>query len=219
MENKKTAVILGATGLVGGELLSLLLKDDFYGKVKAVARSKSEVEDPKLEWIIADFDNRSQLDDKIAADHVFCCLGTTMKKAGSKDAFYKVDFHYPLEFAKLAQAKGATQFSLVSAMGANVQSRIFYNRVKGEVEVAVSSVPFKGTNIFRPSLILGDRKEKRLGEKIAILLSGIISPFMIGPLKKYKPIQAAAIALGMLKIAKQDLNGFYIFESDQITRI
>lgn len=219
MENKKTALILGATGLVGGELLSLLLKDDFYSNVKAVVRKKPEVEKSKLEWIVADFDNICQLDSRIAADHVFCCLGTTMKKAGSKRAFYQVDFLYPLEFAKLSQNKGATQFFLVSAMGANIKSSIFYNRVKGEIEVAISSVPFYGVNIFRPSLILGDRKEKRLGEKIAIILSGIISPIMIGPLKKYKPIQATAIASGMLKIAKQDLNGFYIFESDQITKI
>lgn len=219
MENKKTALILGATGLVGGELLALLLKDDFYSHVKAVVRKKPELENPKLEWILADFDAISHLSDKIEADHVFCCLGTTMKKAGSKEAFYKVDFHYPLEFAKLSQSKGATQFSLVSAMGANIKSRIFYNRVKGEIEVAASSVAFNGINIFRPSLILGNRKEKRLGEKIAVMLSGIISPLMIGPLKKYKPIQAADIALGMLKIAKQDLNGFYIFESDQINKI
>ena len=219
MENKKTALLLGATGLVGGELLSLLLQDDFYSHVKAVVRKKPQLANPKLEWIVADFDAISQIGDKVAADHVFCCLGTTMKKAGSKEAFYKVDFHYPLEFAKFTQSKGATQFSLVSAMGANIKSRIFYNRVKGEIEVAASSVAFNGINIFRPSLILGDRKEKRLGEKIAIMLSGIISPLMIGPLKKYKPIQAADIAHGMLKIAKQDLHGFYIFESDQINKI
>ncbi len=219
MENKKTALILGATGLVGSELLSLLLKDELYSKVKAVVRKNPDLQDPKLEWIIADFDKIAALEDKVAADHVFCCLGTTMKKAGSKEAFYKVDYHYPLEFAKLCQQKGATQFSLVSAMGADIKSRIFYNRVKGDIEVAVSSIPFQGVNIFRPSLILGNRKEKRLGEKIAVLLSGIISPLMVGPLRKYKPIHAAAIATGMLKIAKQDLNGFYIFESDQITKI
>ena len=219
MENKKTALILGATGLVGSELLTLLLQDDQYTKVKAVVRTKADLDHPKLEWIIADFDNIAALGDEITADHVYCCLGTTMKKAGSKEAFYKVDFHYPLEFAKHCQQKGASQFCLVSAMGANVKSRFFYSRVKGEAEVAVSSVPFNGINIFRPSLILGNRKEKRMGEKIAIILSGIISPFMLGPLRKYKPIQASDIALGMLKIAKQDLNGFYIFESDQITRI
>src|SRR5690606_1369176 len=125
MENKKTALILGATGLVGGELLSLLLQDDFYSHVKAVVRKKPQLENPKLEWIVTDFDAISKISDKVAADHVFCCLGTTMKKAGSKEAFYKVDFHYPLEFAKLTQSKGATQFSLVSAMGANIKSRIF----------------------------------------------------------------------------------------------
>lgn len=219
METKKTALVVGATGLVGSELVSLLLNNDYYTKVKAVVRRELEVDDARLETIIADFDKLNQLGDKLAADHIYCCLGTTMKKAGSKDAFYKVDFHYPLEIAKLCQSYGAKQFFLVSAMGANIESKIFYNRVKGEIEVAISSVPFQGVNIFRPSLILGDRKEKRFGEKLAVIFSKILSPLLIGPLKKYKPIQASAIAVGMFKIAKQELNGFYIFESDQITKI
>jgi uncharacterized protein YbjT (DUF2867 family) len=219
METKKTALVVGATGLVGSELLSLLLKDDYYSKVKAVVRREVEIQDAKLEIIITDFKDMNRLGDKLAADHIYCCLGTTMKKAGSKDAFYKVDFHFPLEIAKLCQSYGAKQFFLVSAMGANIASKIFYNRVKGEIEVAISSVPFQGVNIFRPSLILGDRNEKRFGEKIAAIFSKILSPFFIGPLKKYKPIQASAVAEGMFKIAKQELNGFYIFESDQMVKI
>lgn len=219
METEKTALVVGATGLVGGELLSLLLQDNYYSHVKVLTRRGIGIEDPKLEVIIADFEDLMKLGEKLAADDVYCCLGTTMKKAGSKEAFYKVDFHYPLELAKLVQAQKARQFFLVSAMGANIQSKIFYNKVKGEIEVAISSIPFQGVNVFRPSLLLGNRKEQRIGEKFAIIISSIISPLMVGPLKKFKPIQASAIALGMLKIAKQELHGFYIFESDQIKKI
>lgn len=219
METEKTALVVGATGLVGSELLSLLLKDNYYSHVKVVARRELDIEDSKLEVITADFEDLAKLSEKLTADDVYCCLGTTMKKAGSKEAFYKVDFHYPLEIAKLTQAQKASQFFLVSAMGANIQSKIFYNKVKGEIEVAISSIPFQGVNVFRPSLLLGDRKEQRIGEKFAIIISSIISPLLVGPLRKFKPIHASTIALGMLKIAKQELNGFYIFESDQIKKI
>src|SRR5690606_33293472 len=127
---------------------------------------------PKMEVIIDDFKDLSHSRDKLQADHVYCCLGTTMKKAGSKEAFYAVDFHYPLEIAKYSQQQGASQFFLISALGANIKSKIFYNKVKGEIEVAVSSIPFQGINIFRPSLILGKRNEKRFGEDLAKVFSG-----------------------------------------------
>ena len=219
MENEKSALVVGATGLVGSDLVKLLVEDEFYSKVKLLVRHAPEMTSPKLEVIIDDFQNLDRLGKKLQADHVYCCLGTTMKKAGSKDKFYQVDFHYPLEIAKASQQEGAVQFFLVSAMGADVKSKIFYNRVKGEIEVAVSSIPFQGVNIFRPSLLLGDRKEKRLGEGIAKWISHLVSFLMVGSLKKYKAIEAKEVASGMLKIAKQELHGFYIFESDQIKRI
>ena len=219
MDDEQTALVVGATGLVGSELLSLLLEDDFYAQVKVLVRRQPDISHPKLRVIQDDFNDLSALGSELKADHVYCCLGTTMKKAGSQKAFYEVDFHYPLEIAKIMQQQGASQFLLVSAMGANVQSKIFYNRVKGEVEVAVSSVPFQGINIFRPSLILGDRKEIRTGEILAKWFSHLISFLFVGPLKKYRPIHAREIAQGMLKIAQQGLKGFYIFESDQIKKI
>lgn len=219
MSSEKTALVVGATGLVGSELVALLTADDFYTTVKVLVRREPEYSHPKLKVIVDDFSDIAGLDQKLKADHVFCCLGTTMKKAGSKEAFYKVDFHYPLEIAKYSQKQGATQFCLVSALGANVQSKIFYNRVKGEIEVAISSIPFQGINIFRPSLILGERNERRIGEKFAKLISGLLAVLLVGPLKKFKPIHARDIAQGMVKIAKQELKGFYIFESDQIKRI
>ena len=219
MENEKTAIVVGATGLVGSALLALLLEDDFYTSVKIIVRKSPGIKHPKLQVILNDFENVSALKKELEGDHLYCCLGTTMKKAGSKEAFYKVDFHLPLELAKLSQKQGASQFLLISAMGANVQSKIFYNRVKGEIEVAVSSVPFNGVNIFRPSLLLGNRKEKRIGENVAKWFSAIAGFLFVGPLKKYRPIKAQEVAKGMIKVAKQELKGFYIFESDQIKRI
>lgn len=219
MDQGKTALVVGATGLVGSHLLSLLVEDEFYSKVKVLARRRPEINHPKVEVIINDFQDLQSSAHHLRADDIYCCLGTTRKKAGSKEAFYKVDFHYPLEIAKIAQQQGATHFFLVSALGADVKSNIFYNRVKGETEVAISTIPFQSINVFRPSLLLGHRKERRIGESIAKWFSLLFAFMFVGPFKKYKPIHAQTVAQGMLKIAKQELDGFYIFESEQIKRI
>lgn len=219
MDQGKTALVVGATGLVGSHLLSLLVEDEFYSKVKVLARRRPEINHPKVEVIINDFQDLQSSAHHLRADDIYCCLGTTRKKAGSKEAFYKVDFHYPLEIAKIAQQQGATHFFLVSALGADVKSNIFYNRVKGEAEVAISTIPFQSINVFRPSLLLGHRKERRIGESIAKWFSLLFAFMFVGPFKKYKPIHAQTVAQGMLKIAKQELDGFYIFESEQIKRI
>lgn len=219
MDQGKTALVVGATGLVGSHLLSLLVEDEFYSKVKVLARHRPEINHPKVEVIINDFQDLQSSSHHLRADDIYCCLGTTRKKAGSKEAFYKVDFHYPLEIAKITQQQGATHFFLVSAMGADVKSNIFYNRVKGEIEVAISTIPFQSINVFRPSLLLGHRKERRMGESIAKWFSLLFAFMFVGPFKKYKPIHAQTVAQGMLKIARQELDGFYIFESEQIKRI
>lgn len=219
MDQGKTALVVGATGLVGSYLLSLLVEDDFYTKVKVLARRKPDIEHPKIEAIIHDFQDLQSIAPSLKSDDVYCCLGTTRRKAGSKEAFYKVDFHYPLEIAKITQQQGAVHFFLISSLGADVNSKIFYSRVKGEIEVAVSSIPFQSINIFRPSLLVGDRKERRLGESMAKWISYLFIFLFVGPFKKYRPIHAKTVAQGMLKIAKQELDGFYIFESEQIKRI
>lgn len=219
MDQEKTALVVGATGLVGSCLLSLLLEDDFYTKVKVLARRKPETDHPKMEVIIHDFQDLQSIATCLKSDDVYCCLGTTRKKAGSKETFYKVDFHYPLEIAKITHQQGAVHFFLISSIGADVKSKIFYSRVKGEIEVAVSTIPFQSINIFRPSLLVGNRKEKRIGESMAKWLSYLLIFLFVGPFKKYRPIHAQTVAQGMLKIAKQELDGFYIFESEQIKRI
>jgi uncharacterized protein YbjT (DUF2867 family) len=147
---------------------------------------------------------------------VFCCLGTTIKKAGSQAAFRKVDFEYPVEIAKLAAQNNAEQFLLVTALGANPESAIFYSRVKGEVEIAVQRLPYRAIHIFRPSLLLGNRAETRLNEKIGAVAMKTFSFLMFGALQKYRPIAASAVAAAMIKAAKRGQPGVHIHESDKI---
>ncbi len=161
----KTALIAGATGLIGGQLLELLLKDNRYNEVIALSRKPLSSNHPKLTNVVIDFDRLAEQSDALRADDVFCCLGTTMKQAGSQKAFYKVDFEYPLQIAKITRALGARQYLLVTALGANKKSSIYYNRVKGGIEEAVGSQDFESYHIFRPSFLQGDRIENRPGEQ------------------------------------------------------
>jgi uncharacterized protein YbjT (DUF2867 family) len=212
----RNALIAGATGLVGKHLLSMLLNSKDYKKVYVLSRRPLGEEHPKLEEVIIDFDRLPE-QELPAADDVFCCLGTTMKKAGSKEAFRQVDFVYPYELARKAGENGAEQYLLVSAMGANRGSFFFYNRVKGEVEEGISKLSgYKSISIFRPSLLLGEREEKRLGEVIASKLMRFIKPLMIGPLRKYRGIHARTVANGMLKAAQQQQRGVQVYESEEI---
>ncbi|MDZ7343458.1 MAG: oxidoreductase [candidate division KSB1 bacterium] len=212
---RKSALLLGASGLVGGHCLQLLLEDAAYEKVVVWVRMPLGLHHPKLQQQVVDFTHLERA--QVAKVHdVFCCLGTTIKKAGSQEAFRQVDFTYPLEIAKIAVVNGAEQFLLVTAMGANSKSSIFYNRVKGEVEAAIATLPFRAVHIFRPSLLLGERREFRLGEKIAAKVAGIFSFLFHGPLRKYRPIHARVVAAAMIEVAKRNLTGVNIFESNQI---
>jgi uncharacterized protein YbjT (DUF2867 family) len=208
----KTALIAGSTGLIGKQLLELLLKSDRYGKVIALTRNDLTPH-PKLQILKVEFEKLDQWANALVCDDVFCCLGTTMAKAGSRDNFYQVDFFYPLLIAKTSQSKGATQYLLVSALGANKESSIYYNRVKGEVEEAIRQVGFKTFHIFRPSLLLGPRQEKRSGENLAKVLYQMFR-FIIP--RKYKAIQSVKVAGAMIKLASEDKTGTYIHESEEL---
>jgi uncharacterized protein YbjT (DUF2867 family) len=192
----------------------MLLETDQYSRVTILVRRPIDLTHPKLNQEVIDFDQPDP--GKVKGDDVFCCLGTTIKVAGSKEAFYKVDATYPYELAKLARVNGASQFLLVTAMGADPKAIIFYNQVKGDVEEKIASLNYDSYTIFRPSLLLGDRKEVRPGEKIAQSFSGLLSALMIGPLKKYKPIEARKVAAAMQKVAVRRLKGRYVLESDQL---
>jgi uncharacterized protein YbjT (DUF2867 family) len=211
MDNR-VALVAGSTGLIGSQLLELLLNDSAYSKVIALSRKPLSISNPKLENVVveaSDFKDHSAF----KADDVFCCLGTTIKQAKTKEAFRKIDFDYPLTLATIMKANGATQFFLVSALGADKNSRIFYNQVKGEVEEAIDAVGISAYHIFRPSLLIGPRKEHRSGEdaaKVFYKIFGFIIP------AKYKGIESIKVARAMLSFAKVNKPGKFVHESDEM---
>ncbi|AYB30121.1 NAD-dependent epimerase/dehydratase family protein [Chryseolinea soli] len=210
----KTALIAGSTGLIGSQLLSLLLKNPEYVKVIALTRVDLAPH-PKLTQIKVEFGSLGENSSALKADDVYCCLGTTMAKAGSKENFYQVDFYYPFLLAKTSRSVGAKKFMLVSALGANKSSSIYYNQVKGEIEEAISSVAFDAVHIFRPSLLLGPRTEKRSAEDAAKFFYKALG-FLIP--KKYKAIQSAKVARAMQHFAAEDKKGIFIHESADLQR-
>ena len=212
----KTAILLGASGLVGSELLKLLLENTEYDKVKIFVRTSLSVQHPKLEEIIFDVDSVSNLESQITGDVLFCCLGTTIKVAGSQEAFRKVDYSLPLLFANIAKKNGVEKFLLVSSLGADKSSSNFYLRVKGEVEAALGSIGFKTLIIVRPSMLLGKRKQFRFGELIGKAVMKSLSFVFIGKLRKYKAIEATKVAKAMSILSIQESQGFQIFESDYL---
>lgn len=212
----KTALIAGATGLTGSELLKLLIESEEYHLVKVLTRSPIKLQHPKIQYLHLDFDNLSAYADAMSADDVFCCLGTTIKKAKTKEAFKKVDYFYPLELAGLTHAQGAQKFLVVSSVGANEKSFFFYAKVKGAMEKALSGIGFDSLHIFRPSLLLGKRKELRIGEYIASLLFKVMSHFFVGPLKKYRGIKAKCVAKAIYKVAQSSPTGTTIYYTKDI---
>lgn len=213
---KRNALIAGATGLVGSSLLKQLLDDDQYEKVIAITRKPLEITHAKLVQQPVDFDTIETLNTGFQVDDVFCTLGTTIKTAGSQDAFYKVDYTYVVNLGKWCATNNVRRFLVVSAMGANPESGIFYNRVKGEMEVAVSKLNISQKQIFRPSLLMGNRNEKRGGEKIAQVVMGALGFLFVGPLLKYKGIHADVVAGAMIKASKLNASGFKIYESGEM---
>jgi uncharacterized protein YbjT (DUF2867 family) len=210
----KTALIIGATGLVGSKIVRRLNDSKFYSNVVLLVRRKSEFNHMKFEERIIDFDNIDK--DLIKGDDVFCAIGTTIKKAGSKENQHKIDCEYPFKIAQFAKANNAKQFILVSSLGADPNSSNFYLRTKGELEEKISTLNFETFIILRPSIIIGKRPEFRLGETIGIFFITLIGPLFFGSLKKYKGVRAGAIAARMITAANQNLKGKQVIESDKI---
>ena len=234
----RTAIILGASGLVGSELLKQLLDDkNVFGasasigetsgqelntsfeKIKVFVRKPLAVAHPKFEQIIVDFDSIGNYSHAIKGDVLFCCLGTTIATAGSKDAFIKVDHTYPLEFAKIAKQNGLKKILLISSLGADKTASNFYLKVKGDIEWALEQLKFESLIILRPSLLLGDRNEFRFGEVTGKLVMKLFSFAFMGKLKKYKAIQASDVAKAMVKLAKLKTEGSAIFLSDELQKL
>jgi uncharacterized protein YbjT (DUF2867 family) len=215
----KTALIIGSTGLIGSHLLDLLLESTEYGKVITFVKRDSGIQHPKLEQHIIDFDKPETYKELVAGDDFFCSIGTTIKNAGSQDAFKKVDFGYPKEFAAIALLNNVKQFFLISSLDALSTSSNFYLKTKGEIEDFLKKSFFETIVILRPSLLLGNRKEFRLGEKIGAFFMKLFSFAFTGKIKKYKPIQSEAVAKAMFDIAQKNYKGFHIIESDEIQEI
>ncbi|RLQ90373.1 oxidoreductase [Planomicrobium sp. Y74] len=215
----KSALIAGATGLTGSKLVEVLLNHPEYYKITVFVRRPLSIEHPKLEQIKVDYYRLDDYKKHLQVDDVFCCLGTTIKKAGSQKAFRRVDYDYPVALAQLAKSAGAKNFLVVSAMGADSRSNIFYNRVKGQMEDSLKKMELPALHIFRPSLLLGDRKEFRLGEKAASLISPVLSPLLRGGMKKYKPIQAEQVAKAMCAAAQTESDGIQVYPSDRIAEM
>ncbi|MBK8965625.1 MAG: NAD-dependent epimerase/dehydratase family protein [Lewinellaceae bacterium] len=207
----KTALVLGATGLVGSQILQQLLADARYETVLALTRRPFDVEHPKLKQVIINFDNPDPV--QIRGDELYCALGTTLRKAGSKEAQYRIDCTYPFEIGRIARENGVEKYLLVSSVGADAGSSNFYLRIKGELEEKLKTLEFPVFVAARPSLLLGKRPEFRMGEKIGIVLAQTFA-FLIP--KKYRGIEARQVAGALIALANQDLEGVHIIESDQL---
>lgn len=217
MSAGRTALLAGASGLVGRYLLDQLVGAPEYDRVVAVVRRPLEFEHPKLVEVVADFAALERLPEPLRGDDAFCCLGTTRKRAGSRAAFRAVDHGAVLAFAWAAQRGGARRFFTVSALGADAESRFFYNRVKGETEEALGVLGFATLGIFRPGLLLGPREEVRVGERVAAAALALASPLLIGRFARYRPVHAAIVARAMLRASfGTGARGTLVFESDEI---
>ncbi len=212
----KTALIIGATGLVGEQCLNELLASVAYEKVIALTRKKLALQNPKLQNIVTDFENLERIKDQLKADDVFCAMGTTIGKAGSKEAFRKIDFEIPLQVAQLSLWNGAKKFILVSSLGADAASLVFYSKTKGQLENALMDLKFESLVILRPSILLGDRKERRVGEEIGRFAAEKLSFFFAGPLKKYRGTPVDLLGKLMVSMAQQKIKGVRILENEEI---
>lgn len=213
----RTAILIGATGLVGGHCLKLLLQSPRYDRVIAVSRRPVPLKHKKLVRVETPLEQLGQALGKVKADDAFCCLGTTIRQAGTKAEFHKVDYGYALEFAHHVLRSGAKHFLLVSALGAHARSPVFYNRVKGLLEQDVAALGFDRVSIFRPSLLVGERVEERPGEAVGLRLSGLIAPFLRGPLSAMHPVRGADVAAAMVACAGADGEaGVSVFRYDDM---
>lgn len=217
--SSRTALLLGASGLVGGFCLQTLLQDPTYAQLISVGRRElPNVKHSKLTQEIIDLAALASLT-LPPVDDVFCALGTTIRKAGSQPAFRRIDVEYPLAAAQLGVKYGAQQFVLVSSVGADARSNNFYLRTKGEVENALIAMPFQAVHIFRPSLLLGQRTESRMGESFAISTAKLFQFLCVGPLKRYHPVSAAKVGQAMVVAAKLGRQGAIVYEYAQIVRM
>jgi uncharacterized protein YbjT (DUF2867 family) len=216
MNELKTAIVAGATGLVGEQLLNQLMSDHAYGKIIAVVRKPLAVAHEKLEQVVTDFGELPQVLGQLKADHGFCCLGTTIKQAGTQEKQYIIDHDYVVAFARGCKAAGVSRFAVVSSVGANAASSNFYLRTKGEMERDLQMIPFQSLYILQPSLLLGERREFRAGERTAAAIIKVLNPLLVGRLKIYRGVTASAVAKKMVTLANGKKDGVKFVRSNEI---
>ena len=214
----KIAAVFGATGLVGKELVFQLVQSDEYHKIMVFNRSQQNYGSPKIEEFIIDEQDFESIGNKVIADDLYCCIGTTMKKAGSKNAFEKVDYEIPVWLAKIAEKNGINKLLIVSSVGANPKSKNFYLSTKGKMEQEVLKYNIPEIYFFRPSMLLGSRDESRFSEMMGQKVMKLSDFLMVGKLKKYKAIPASTVAQAMQKVSKENYSK-YFFESNEIWSI
>ena len=215
----KKAIVAGASGLIGGELLKVLLSSSDYEEVLILVRKELPVTHPKLVQLVINFDELNKWKQSITGNALFCCLGTTMAKTPNKTVYRKIDHDYPIELAQIAKQNGIKQYHLVSALGADSNSSSFYTKLKGETEADIEKIGLSTLHIYRPSLLTGNRNETRILERAATLLMKVIDPLLVGGLKKYKSIPAATVARAMFKQSLKNEVGTYIHPSDKIKQL
>ncbi|HPG08004.1 MAG TPA: NAD-dependent epimerase/dehydratase family protein [Saprospiraceae bacterium] len=215
----KIALVAGATGLIGNEVVRQLLNHPAYSKVKVFVRRHLSFQHPKLEEIMTDFDRLEAYAHELKGNDLFLCLGTTMAKAGSRKAFIKVDLTYNLKIARMAAENKVHQILLVSSVGADPDALFFYSKVKGNLEQAIKQLPFWGIHIFQPSVLLGQREELRMGEKVAGSVGHWLDKVTGGGMTVYKPVHAETVALAMIRIAQKLNGGTHTYESHIIAEI
>ena len=214
----KTALLFGSSGLIGGHLLNILIQNNNYNKIKIFVRLKPEIKESKIEIIKADFNDLNKHIKDIKGDDCFFCIGTTKKNSPDKNEYKRIERDMPVEIAKIAKANSVNSFIYVSSGFADPKNSGAYLRYKGEVEEELQKLNFSKLGIMRPSFLMGNRKEKRIGEKIGIFLFKLLSPLFLGPLKKMKPIHSKTVANAMIKAANENVQKS-IFESNEIINL
>ncbi len=214
----KTALLFGSSGLIGGHLLNKLIQNNDYNKIKIFVRTEPEIKDSKIEIIKADFNNLKNHIEDIKGDDCFFCIGTTKQNSPDKNEYKRIERDLPVEIAQIAKANSIDSFVYVSSGFADPKNSGAYLRYKGEVEEELKKLNFTKLVIMRPSFLMGNRKEKRFGEKIGIFLFKLLSPLFLGPLKKMKPIHSEKVAKAMIKVANEDIQKS-VFESNEIANL
>ncbi|MFD0752138.1 NAD-dependent epimerase/dehydratase family protein [Mucilaginibacter calamicampi] len=214
----KTAIIIGASGLIGSKLLNLLLESRAYDSVISLARKRVQNKHPQLVQELVNFNQPETYLPFIKGDVIFCCLGTTQKQTPNKDDYYKIDHDYPVDLAHAALNNGVNDFHFISAVGADPFSSNFYLRTKGEAERDLKKVGLPTLHIYEPSLLTGRKRKKRLGERIATIVMTIINPLLMGGLKKYQSIDGAIVAKAMFNQSLKNKQGVFIYTTDRIKK-